>query len=157
MFSDQELRLACAGRGWTVRESNVPALQEAFPIVSLAADNDLNLLEALDAVSIAENGGNDREAYRHGKEGKKPPRMRSTGMNEQESGEQLVASAREAVSKHRIAWRELVPDPHTVNLAAEADEDAAHEAMVSAKSRLRAHVLQTYGVDISELCNLTSS
>ena len=68
--------------------------------------------------------------------------------------ERLVAAVREAALAHDATWEALVPDPFTVNLSAEAAEEAAYEDMAKAKRALRAHICDTYGLSIRELSSL---
>ena len=66
----------------------------------------------------------------------------------------LVAEVRAAVLRHRRAWSALVPDPATVNLDAEADEERAFLEMTLAKGALRDHLATTYGLPARELMDL---
>jgi hypothetical protein len=71
-------------------------------------------------------------------------------------GKELVAVVREAARKHAISWEALVPDRFVVNLAAEADEEAAYAEMAEAKRALRDHICEVYGVSIRELSSLAA-
>ncbi len=66
----------------------------------------------------------------------------------------LVAEVRAAARRHNATWEALVPDHLTINLAAEAAEEAAYEEMGEAKRRLRDHICETYGISIRELASL---
>jgi hypothetical protein len=68
--------------------------------------------------------------------------------------EQLVAVVRAAAAVHNATWESLVPDPFTVNAAAEAEEEAAYAEMAAAKRALRDHICATYGISIRELASL---
>lgn len=70
------------------------------------------------------------------------------------NGFELVEEVRAAARIHAASWEALVPDRFEVNLAAEADEEVAFDAMAAAKRRLRDHICATYGVSIRELANL---
>jgi hypothetical protein len=72
-----------------------------------------------------------------------------------EQGMQLVAAVREAATRHRIAWGELVPDPHSVNPKAEDAEETAYAEMEAAKRQLRDHICDHYGISHAELASLT--
>jgi hypothetical protein len=69
-------------------------------------------------------------------------------------GEALVEQVREAALRHNRTWAELVPDEFTVNLAAEAAEEAAYAEMAIAKAALRDHICDTYGISARELASL---
>ena len=69
-------------------------------------------------------------------------------------GHRLVERVRTAARTHATSWEALVPDRFEVNLAAEAQEEAAFEDMAEAKRQLRDHICETYGVSIRELANL---
>lgn len=71
-------------------------------------------------------------------------------------GRQLVAAVRDAARRHNCTWEALVPDRFTVNLAAEAAEEQAFEDMAQAKSVLRDHICQTYGISLRELSGLAT-
>lgn len=68
--------------------------------------------------------------------------------------ERLVAAVRTAAAAHNATWESLVPDPFTVNLTAEAEEEAAYAQMATAKGHLRDHICRTYGISIRELSSL---
>ena len=68
--------------------------------------------------------------------------------------ERLVAVVREAALAHNATWEALVPDPFTLNVSAEAAEEAAYEDMAIAKRALRDHICRTYGISIRELSSL---
>ncbi|MHA6723603.1 hypothetical protein [Sphingomonas sp. RS2018] len=74
----------------------------------------------------------------------------------QDEGHALVAAVRIAAGYHAVSWEALVPDRFVVNLAAEADEEAAFEELATAKRALRDHICQVYGVSIRELANLAT-
>jgi hypothetical protein len=67
---------------------------------------------------------------------------------------ELVESVRAAARAHNRTWEALVPDAFTVNLAAEAEEERAYEAMATAKHALRDHICSVYGLSIRELASL---
>lgn len=69
-------------------------------------------------------------------------------------GAQLVAQVRAAARAHSITWEAMVPDQFTVNLAAEAAEEAAYAEMACRKRALRDHICETYGISIRELTSL---
>jgi len=69
-------------------------------------------------------------------------------------GPELVRAVRLAARAHAISWEAMVPDSFTVDLTAEAGEEAAFADMAEAKRRLRDHICDTYGVSIRELANL---
>ena len=73
-----------------------------------------------------------------------------------DSARQLVEEVRAAARVHAASWEALVPDSFVVNLAAEAQEEAAFDDMAEAKRRLRDHICDTYGVSIRELANLAT-
>lgn len=73
-----------------------------------------------------------------------------------ETGQQLVEAVRAAARVHAVSWEALVPDRFEVNLAAEAEEEAAFADMAEAKRRLRDHICEVYGVSIRELANLAT-
>jgi hypothetical protein len=66
----------------------------------------------------------------------------------------LVEDVRAAARRHNITWEKMVPDAVTLNLAAEAAEEAAYSDMAAAKARLRDHICATYGLTIRELASL---
>jgi hypothetical protein len=66
----------------------------------------------------------------------------------------LVEDVRAAARRHNITWEKMVPDEVTLNLAAEAAEEAAYSDMAAAKARLRDHICATYGLTIRELASL---
>ena len=70
--------------------------------------------------------------------------------------ERLVAAVRTAAAAHNATWESLVPNPFTVNLAAEAEEEAAYAEMAAAKRDLRDHICRTYGISIRELSSLAT-
>lgn len=74
----------------------------------------------------------------------------------QNDGHDLVEAVRAAARVHADSWEALVPDRFVVNLAAEAQEEAAFETMAALKRRLRDHICETYGVSIRELANLAT-
>ena len=74
----------------------------------------------------------------------------------QDTGRELVEAVRAAARAHAESWEALVPDRFVVNLAAEAQEEAAFEDMAAVKRRLRDHICDTYGVSIRELANLAT-
>lgn len=71
-----------------------------------------------------------------------------------DEGKMLVAAVREAAATHNLSWEALVPDPYTLNLAAEADEERAYAAMAVAKAALRNHICEVYGISARELSSL---
>jgi hypothetical protein len=74
----------------------------------------------------------------------------------QDEARELVDAVRVAARVHAESWEALVPDRFVVNLAAEASEEAAFDAMAAVKRRLRDHICETYGVSIRELANLAT-
>jgi hypothetical protein len=70
------------------------------------------------------------------------------------SGTALVADVRTAARHHAASWEALVPDSFHIDLSAEAAEEAAYAEMAAAKSVLRQHICQTYGISIRELASL---
>lgn len=68
--------------------------------------------------------------------------------------QRLVAAVRAAARIHDATWESLVPDPFTVNAAAEEAEEAAYAEMAAAKRLLRDHICRTYGISIRELSSL---
>ncbi|UAK24004.1 hypothetical protein [Sphingomonas nostoxanthinifaciens] len=71
-------------------------------------------------------------------------------------GHGFVATVREAQHHHATAWRSLVPDAATVNVAFEAAEEEAYAGLAAAKALLREHICRTYGVSPRELCRLAA-
>ena len=69
-------------------------------------------------------------------------------------GRALVEDVREAARRHNLTWEALVPDQFTINLAAEAAEEAAYADMAAAKLALRDHICETYGLSARELASL---
>lgn len=69
----------------------------------------------------------------------------------------LVEDVRAAARAHNATWEALVPDHLTINLAAEAAEEAAYDEMAAAKARLRAHICEIYGITIRELASLAAA
>lgn len=69
-------------------------------------------------------------------------------------GRLLVAAVRDAARLHNATWEMLVPDRVTINLAAEAAEEAAYAEMAVAKRALRDHICTVYGISIRELASL---
>ena len=69
-------------------------------------------------------------------------------------GRALVAKVREAARRHNATWEALVPDHFTIDLAAEAAEEAAYADMAAAKLTLRQHICETYGLSPRELASL---
>ena len=67
---------------------------------------------------------------------------------------QIVNVVRDAARKHNKTWEQLVPDQFTVNFAAEEAEELAYQEMAAAKSVLRDHICQTYGISARELSSL---
>lgn len=63
---------------------------------------------------------------------------------------------RDAARKHAMCWAELIPDRITVNVAAEAAEEAAYREMAAAKHALRDHICTTYGISACELSSLSA-
>ncbi|RYG29263.1 MAG: hypothetical protein EON93_17015 [Burkholderiales bacterium] len=70
--------------------------------------------------------------------------------------QQLVAAVRTAAARHQMSWEALIPDQFEVNVEAEAAEEAAYSDMAKAKTRLRDHICETYGISIRELCSLAA-
>lgn len=66
----------------------------------------------------------------------------------------LVDEVRAAARVHNATWEALVPDPFTINFAAEQAEEAAYADMAAAKRRLRDHICRVYGLTIRELASL---
>jgi len=77
-------------------------------------------------------------------------------MHDQERGKALVVALREAVRRHGTTWAALVPDSSQINSHAEAAEEQAYAEMTAAKSALRDHVRETYGISIDELNSLAT-
>lgn len=71
-----------------------------------------------------------------------------------EDGPRLVDAVRTAARAHSLSWEAMVPDQFTVNLAAEAAEEAAYREMAARKRALRDHICATYGISIRELTSL---
>ena len=69
-------------------------------------------------------------------------------------GKDLVMAVRAAAAQHNITWEAMVPDMFTVNLDAEAAEEAAYAEMAAAKRALRDHICTTYGITMRELGSL---
>jgi len=69
-------------------------------------------------------------------------------------GHALVADVREAARRHNLTWEAMVPDPFTVNAAAEPAEEAAYAEMATARARLRTHICEQYGITVRELASL---
>ncbi|MBU3077166.1 hypothetical protein [Sphingomonas quercus] len=69
---------------------------------------------------------------------------------------ELVAAVREAARRHGKTWEALVPDHSGINPDHEAAEEAAYAEMAEAKQALRAHICETYGITLRELCSLAS-
>lgn len=67
---------------------------------------------------------------------------------------QVVEAVRAAAAVHNATWESLCPDPFTVNLSAEAAEEAAYAEMAAAKRALRDHICATYGISARELASL---
>lgn len=72
----------------------------------------------------------------------------------QDEAKTLVDAVRDAARRHNVTWGMLIPDPFTVNHAAEAAEEAAYADMAAAKAALRDHICRTYGISIRELSSL---
>lgn len=78
-------------------------------------------------------------------------------MDERQSEAQaLVAAVRRAARRHGLAWEAMVPDSTTFNPAAEAREEEAFADMAIAKSALRRHICDTYGITLRELASLAT-
>lgn len=75
-------------------------------------------------------------------------------MQEHAKGKALVAALREAARRHSAAWATLIPDSSQINSHAEAAEEQAYAEMAAAKSALRDHVREIYGISIDELNSL---
>ena len=69
-------------------------------------------------------------------------------------GQELVAAVRRAARAHSRTWEAMVPDQFTVDLAAEAAEEADYTEMALHKRALRDHICDTYGISIRELTSL---
>jgi hypothetical protein len=69
-------------------------------------------------------------------------------------GHSLVEQVRVAARLHNRTWEAMVPDQFTVNLAAEAAEEAAYAEMARRKRALRDHICDTYGISVRELTSL---
>lgn len=69
-------------------------------------------------------------------------------------GQNLVAAVRAAAAAHSLSWELMVPDHVTINLAAEAAEEAAYAEMARHKRALRDHICATYGISVRELTSL---
>lgn len=68
---------------------------------------------------------------------------------------ELVATLRNAALRHNLSWEALVPNPRQVDVRHEEAEELAYAEMAAAKSALRDHICQTYGISARELSNLT--
>ena len=69
-------------------------------------------------------------------------------------GRGLVAMVRAAAKVHAGSWEALVPDRFSVNLLHEAAEEEAYAELAAAKTVLRDHICETYGITIRELSSL---
>ncbi len=69
-------------------------------------------------------------------------------------GHDLVAAVRDAAARHNVTWEALVPDAYRVDFAHEEAEELAYAEMEAAKSVLRDHICQTYGISYRELGSL---
>jgi hypothetical protein len=68
----------------------------------------------------------------------------------------LVAAVREAARRHNLTWEALVPNVHEVDFRHEEAEELAYMEMAAAKTALRDHICETYGISIRELNSLTA-
>ncbi len=71
-------------------------------------------------------------------------------------GHGLVAAVRTAVAVHKASWAQLVPSDTFVNIAAEAEEEAAYVDLAVARAELRNHICRAYGLTSRELSALAS-
>jgi hypothetical protein len=69
----------------------------------------------------------------------------------------LVAAVRAAARRHNLTWEALVPDRFQIDFAHEEAEELAYAEMATAKSALRDHICETYGITIRELSSLATS
>jgi|EndMetStandDraft_8_1072994.scaffolds.fasta_scaffold1409217_2 hypothetical protein len=69
----------------------------------------------------------------------------------------LVAAVRAAARRHNLTWEALVPDRFQVDFAHEAAEELAYAEMAAAKSALRDHICETYGLTVRELASLAAA
>ena len=70
--------------------------------------------------------------------------------------ERLVQQVRDAADRHGVAWGTLVPDARTYDASAEVLEETAFQEMAEAKSALRQHICDTYGISIAQLNSLAT-
>jgi hypothetical protein len=68
----------------------------------------------------------------------------------------LVAAVREAARRHNVTWEALVPNAREVDFRHEEAEELAYMEMAAAKTALRDHICETYGISIRELNSLTA-
>ncbi len=68
----------------------------------------------------------------------------------------LVAAVRNAAQRHNTTWEALVPDTLRVDFAHEEAEELAYAEMAAAKTALRDHICETYGLSIRELTSLAT-
>jgi hypothetical protein len=69
---------------------------------------------------------------------------------------QLVAVVRDAARRHNSSWEALVPDRFQVDFTHEEAEELAYAEMAAAKTALRDHICETYGLTIRELASLAA-
>ena len=77
-------------------------------------------------------------------------------MEQKRNGKALVAAVREAARRHNTTWEALVPDHFTIDIDHEDAEEEAYAEMARAKTALRDHICETYGISMRELSNLTT-
>jgi hypothetical protein len=75
-------------------------------------------------------------------------------MTQHVDGKILVSAVRDAARRHNSTWEALVPDQLTIDLAHEEAEEEAYAEMARAKTALRDHICETYGISLRELISL---
>ena len=75
-------------------------------------------------------------------------------MIDEQEGRDLVEAVRDTARRHNSSWEALVPDAFTIDPAFEAAEERAYAEMAVAKSALRDHICEVYGLSIRELSSL---
>lgn len=70
---------------------------------------------------------------------------------------ELVAVVRDAARRHNITWEQLVPDRFQIDFVHEEAEELAYAEMAAAKSALRDHICETYGLTVRELASLAAA
>jgi hypothetical protein len=77
-----------------------------------------------------------------------------SGMTQHVDGKYLVEAVREAARHHNSTWEALVPDHFTIDIDHEDAEEEAYAEMARAKTALRDHICETYGISLRELISL---